>query len=112
MKKVDLGYKDIFNKEYTHNEVLKKDVLYGILHIIMEEKKISEKSFGQIDKTLELVKENLNQEIFDTAEQMLQSGKRKTYIMEYLYDKYRSNFNIDKPITITESRITKFNNFK
>lgn len=106
---INLGYKDFFGKEHKHNDVLKKDVLDGIVHIVMEERSISEKSFSQIDEVVDMIKLNLNPEIYNVAEHLLQSGKRKNYIMEYLYDTYKEE--LCRVAMVVES-IKKFSDFK
>ena len=73
----------------------KKLVLDGIVNIIMSETGVSEKSFEKIDQISNRVKSNLNKEIYDLAESLLQSGKRKNYIVEYIYDKYSNIFNFE-----------------
>jgi hypothetical protein len=105
---VNLEWKDIFGKIHTHDETLKKLIIDGMVNIIMSENGVSEKSFEKIDQIYDRVKSNLNQEIFDLANQLLQSGKRKNYVIEFIYDRYNKLFNSKN---INES-IKKFNDFR
>jgi hypothetical protein len=104
----NLEWKDIFGKIHTHDETLEKLIIDGMVNIIMSENGVSEKSFEKIDQIYDRVKSNLNQEIFDLANQLLQSGKRENYVIEFIYDKYNKLFNTEN---INES-IKKFNDFR
>lgn len=83
---VDLSWENIFGEKYTHNETLKKKVIDGLVHILMEENKISEKSFNQIDEIVDEVREKIDDDILQNAENHLQSGKRMQLFYEILYD--------------------------
>ena len=52
----NLEYTDIFQKVHTHKQVLKKNIVDGLTHIVMEEKNVSEKSFSKIDEIVSEVK--------------------------------------------------------
>jgi len=82
----DLSYTDIFNKKHTHKEVLKKNVKDGLVHILMEERKVSEKAFKALDELCNEVNKFINEDILNKAETHLQSGKRMRYFYELLYD--------------------------
>lgn len=84
---IDLSWKSIFGKEYTHEDTLKKRLIDGITHIVMEENGVSEKSFGKIDEIIAQVKEKVTNDILEEAEKHLQSGKRMNLFYEQLYDK-------------------------
>lgn len=90
----DLGYTDIFRKEHKHGDELRKDVEYGLVNILMDENKISEKSFSRIDELRVEVKSKITNEILENAENHFQSGKRMNLFYENLYDKlYFKNIN-------------------
>ena len=82
----DLSWIDIFGKKHTHAETLRKNVRDGIIHILMEEKHISEKDFNTLDSLKEEVEKILNERIIENAETHLQSGKRMQYYYELVYD--------------------------
>ena len=84
---VNLEWTDIFQNEHTHEDTLKKDIIDGLVHIVMDENKISEKSFSKIDEIVKKVKDKINEEILNDAEKHLQSGKRMMLFYEQLYDK-------------------------
>ena len=84
---IDLSWENIFGKKYTHEETLKKNVIDGLVRILMEENELSEKSFKQIDEIVKKVKEKIDDNILEDAEIHLQSGKRMNLFYEILYDK-------------------------
>jgi len=83
----NLEWEDIFGKKHSHIDTLKKDIVDGLVHIIMDENKISEKAFEKIDDVISDVKSKINDEIISEAEIHLQSGKRMSLFYEQLYDK-------------------------
>lgn len=89
LEKRDLSWESIFGTKYTHREELEKMVLYGIYHIIEEEKKISEKDFSRHDEEVSKIKRVLNQEIYDKAEAHLQSNRRMQLFYENLYEEIK-----------------------
>lgn len=85
----NLAYKDIFGKEHTHQEELKKSLVNGLLSILEEEKHISEKDFSKIDENILLIKSVLNEEHYSKAEEHLQSGRRMSLFYEMLYEELK-----------------------
>lgn len=83
---INLEWDDIFRNKHTHDDVLKKNVIDGLVQIIMDENKISEKSFNKIDEIVDVVKNKIDNNILSNAEEHLQSGKRMTLFYEQLYD--------------------------
>ena len=86
----NLGYKDFFGKEKTHKEVLEKTIRDNIIHIIIDERKISEKSFNLYDSVINEVEQlcKNNAEIYKNAEIYYQTGKRLELLAEEYYDKF------------------------
>ena len=82
----DLSYIDFFGKKVEHNESLRKNIVDSIVNIITEENNISEKSFGEYQKVIDLVKSKFNDDMFKNALDMYNSGKRISYISEVIYD--------------------------
>ena len=82
----DLSYIDFFGKKVEHNESLRKNIVDSIVNIITEENNISEKSFGEYQKVIDLVKSKFNDDMFKSALDMYNSGKRINYISEIIYD--------------------------
>ena len=75
----DLSYVDFFGKKVEHNESLRKN-------IITEENNISEKSFGEYQKVIDLVNFKFNDEMFKKSLDLYNNGKRINYISEVIYD--------------------------
>ena len=82
----DLSYIDFFGKKVEHNESLRKNIVDSIVNIITEENNISEKSFGEYQKVIDLVKSKFNDDMLKNALDMYNSGKRISYISEVIYD--------------------------
>ena len=82
----DLSYIDFFGKKIEHNESLRKNIIDSIVNIITEENNISEKSFGEYQKVIDLVKSKFNDDMFKSALDMYNNGKRINYISEIIYD--------------------------
>jgi len=86
----NMGYKTIFGKEVSHKEALEKSIRDNIIHIIMEERGISEKAFKTLDEVINEVKQLCkdNSEIYKKSEEYYQKGKRLKFLAEECYDKY------------------------
>lgn len=84
----DLGYKSFFGKKISHDEAFKDQLKSILIHIIMEEKKISEKSFREVDKVVEDMNESITSEILEEANKLYNEDKRLNFIGEIIYDKY------------------------
>lgn len=82
----DLSYIDFFGKKIEHNESLRKNIIDSIVNIITEENNISEKSFGEYQKIIDLVKFKFNDDMFKRSLDMYNNGKRINYISEIIYD--------------------------
>jgi len=89
----NMGYKSFFGKEVSHEKALQERIRSLILNVIMDERKISEKSFGIVDEAIKDVKElcKNNTDIYSLAEQYYQDGKRLKLLAEEVYDKYIKN---------------------
>jgi len=85
---IDLSYTSFFGEKVTHNEALQSNIRDSILNIIMNENRISEKSFSEIDNQINNIKETFTTEMYSEAFKMYEEGKRINYIGEILYDKY------------------------
>lgn len=86
----DMGYTDFFGKKVTHEEALQKNIRDLIVHIITEERGISEKSFKLYDEVIEEVKDlcEKHPEIYQEAELFYREGKRLNYLAEKIYFEY------------------------
>lgn len=86
----NMGYKTIFGKEVSHEEALQKRIRSLVIHIIMEERGISEKSFRKIDEVIKEVDDifNKNMNLYDDAQQYYESGKRLQWLAEQIYYEY------------------------
>lgn len=82
----DLSYIDFFGNKVEHNESFKKMVMDSVINIITEENNISEKSFGEYQKIIDLVKSKFNDDMFKRSLDMYNNGKRINYISEIIYD--------------------------
>lgn len=103
----DLSYTTIFpnKKTISHEESLKEKVKSNIVHIIMEENKISEKAFSKFDQVINLVKDKFSEEMLKFALNEYESGKRLKYISEILYNDYFKN----EPLN--ETKVSKYKDF-
>lgn len=90
---VNLEWKDIFGKKYSHQATLKKNIKDGLVSILMDENNISEKNFKKIDDIYNEVGEKIDENIINQAEEHLQSGKRMTLFYELIYDKIYKSVN-------------------
>jgi hypothetical protein len=104
----DLSYTDIFNKKHSHKEVLKKNVKDGLVDILMEERKVSEKAFKALDNLSDEVSKFITEDILDKAETHLQSGKRMQYFYELLYDNIYNTKTNEKMNKIIIEKYQKF----
>jgi len=86
----NLEYKDFFGKKVSHTEAFKERINSAIIDIIMNERKVSEKSFKEYDNIINEVKQKCKEcyDIYKVANDLYNSGKRIPYIAEQLYDTY------------------------
>lgn len=101
----DLSHKTIFGKEVSHEEELRSRIKSQIVHILMDEESVSEKSFGKVDDIVNRVNSLFDNSMFLICEKMYSEGKRINYIAESIYDMYI------KKSAISESVVTKFRDF-
>ena len=98
-----LAYKSFFGDSVSHEEELKKRISDSITDIIMEQEKVSEKSFSKVDDIIKRVNDFFTPEILAKSEKLYQSGKRINYISEILYDEY---------FHTNEGKVDTFSEFK
>ncbi len=88
-----LEYKDFFGKEVSHNEAIEKQLKGILIHIIMDDLKISEKSFTEVDKIIERVNKVYSLDFNELANEYYNLNKRLKLLAEEIYDKYFKPFN-------------------
>lgn len=81
----DLSYTNIFGKYYSHEEALMDKVISHLMHIEMEENRVSEKSFSAVDeiRSRMAVVASENKSL---AIDLYNSGKRVEFISESIWD--------------------------
>jgi len=103
----DLTYIDFFNKKHEHLDILYKNIVDGLTSIYMDEHKISEKNFKEIDNVVKMIKIKIDNNILENADDFLQSGKRMNLYYENLYDNF---FNISESLEL--KYLTPYNLFE
>ena len=85
-----MEYTSFFGKKVSHESALQKRIRDLISNIIMDELKISEKSFKQYDQVIEIVKDvcGKNEKIYEESEEYYTDGKRLNFLAEKVYDEY------------------------
>ena len=75
---------EIFSKKRTYLD----DVKSHVIQIIMDENGISEKSFKEIDKVMDICKKSfeISEFIKQTCDEFEFSNKRSEYCAEYIYN--------------------------
>ncbi len=103
----DLSYTQIFpiKKVIPHEEALREKIKSGIIHIMMDENKVSEKAFSRVHEIIDLVGSKFTNDMLDFSLKEYQLGKRPEYIAEILYDNHFKNE------ILNESKISKFKDF-
>ena len=104
----DLSYTSFFGKKVSHKEALRKDLLDGILHILMQEENISEKDFSRIDGAMDRVNRKIDNNLLVETELHLQSGKRMQIFYEIKYDEIFRNTPLNESLSVMT--FEKFNN--
>ena len=86
----NMGYKSFFGKEVSHEDALQDRIRSLIIHIVTEERNISEKSLSKYDEVIDEVKNicNDNPEIYQEAQIFYDKKKRLNLLAEQVYDKY------------------------
>jgi hypothetical protein len=86
----NMGYKDFFGNNVSHEDALKKRLQSLLVDIVAEEWGVSEKSFRRYDEIIENVKNLIENdiEIMKMAEEYYQKGKRLQLLAEQIYDTY------------------------
>lgn len=86
----NMGYRDFFGKEISHENALQKTIRDLVVGIITEERGISEKSFSLYDSVIEEVKElfDKNPNIYVEAQKCYENNKRLNLLAEEIYQKY------------------------
>lgn len=85
-----MAYTDFFGKSISHENALQKSIRDLIVDVIMEDRKISEKSFKEVDSIINEVKivcEN-NPEIYILAQKFYDEHKRLNLLAEQIYQEY------------------------
>jgi orotate phosphoribosyltransferase-like protein len=91
-----LEYKEFFSgKIVNHDDALKERIRSAISDVIVDELKISEKSFSKLDKVFAVVRNICEKtDIYNESDKLYNDKKRIKYIAEMMYDKHFSNSNI------------------
>jgi hypothetical protein len=89
----DLSYNKFFGGKVSHKDALKERIKGFITDIVMDENKVSEKSFEQVDKIIKEVNDSFTKQMFDVSIDMYNNGKRIRYISEFLFDTYLNTVN-------------------
>lgn len=108
-----LEYEDFFGEIISHDDALKERIRSELSSIIMDELKISEKSFSQIDEVFKTVKDMCEEtSIYSETNDLYNNKKRLKYIAEMMYDKYFVNNNsINETMTkAAQKRLDEINN--
>lgn len=92
----NLGYTDFFGNEVTHEQALRKNIIDGLVHIIMDEREISEKAFKSVDEVREEVENKVDNPMLEQVEQFLNENKRMKYICEIIYDDLYNGSNVNE----------------